>query len=354
MSAKIIQGNHKGRVSPFVMRQFSVVERGKKDYIIRSFADDEEFSVQDAFAAANLEEPATITNKEDEITDNDYLPPSKLAKAEDGIVGEAVAMPKAAPENRGFVESDMFCDGEDESSNKKSEVIKTDNSSSPSEAENTAAAEHIAQLEARVKELQDAKDAAEKSLAEKDALIQSKIQEIDDINTAIPAKLEEAKALGYQDGYAKGEEDFSKQYEADKNHYLAKIDDFNQKTLAEITNISSIIKNIDESIADTVLGFVKVIVGAERKINDSFAVNLINNNLARLKELQELRFSVNPSDVEVVKQAFPNYVVSSDTSIDKGCVKVHSRIGEVSLDSDTMIADLERQINEEFGSSQNS
>ncbi|MBQ3033171.1 MAG: hypothetical protein IJD28_02225, partial [Deferribacterales bacterium] len=66
------------------------------------------------------------------------------------------------------------------------------------------------------------------------------------------------------------------------------------------------------------------------------------------------RFSVNPSDVEVVKQALPNYVVSSDTSIDKGCVKVHSRIGEVSLDSDTMIADLERQINEEFGSSQNS
>lgn len=357
MSSKIIRGAKTSRETPFVMRRFSDVERGEKDYIIRSFADDEEFSVQDAYSAANLEEPATITNKEDEITDRDYLPPSKLAKAENGIVGETVEMLKAFPGSDGFVESDMFCDVEEHQENYPTKVVRSksgEEDAALSYGEAQALKEKIDALEKRVKELEAEKEDAARVLAEKDAALEAKNKEIEDAASQLPAKLEEARAAGSEEGYKRGEAEFSKKYEADRNDYLAKLDAFNKEAAAKLDEVSSTIKAIDEQISDTVLGFVKSIVGAERKLNDKFVVNLIKNNLKRLNELKDVRFTVNPVDLDTVKKELPDYVVSSDTSVEKGCVRVHSRVGEVSLDAGIMIADLERQINEELGASENS
>lgn len=352
MSSKIVRGVKSDKQMPFIMRQFSEVERGEKDYVIRSFSDDEEFSVQDASSAANQEEPEAIIEEEDEVSDRDYLPPSKLAKAEDGVVGETVAMLKPTAGSDGFVESDIFCDGE--SSQEDQGSPKAEETPAISNEEVLALKAEIEALETRVKDLEAEKDAAEKIITEKEAALDAKNKELEEAAAALPSKLEEARAAGSAEGYKRGETDFSRKYEADKNDYLAKLDTFNKETADKLNEILSTIKAIDEEVSGTVLGFVKSIVGAERKFNDKFVVSLIKNNLKRLKELQDVRFSVNPADFDIVKAALPDYVVYSDSSVEKGCVKALSRVGEVSLDSGAMVADLEKQINEEIGSPEKS
>ena len=48
MGSKVIKEDRTDAV--FKMREFATVERGEKDYNMRSFADDEELSVQDMFS----------------------------------------------------------------------------------------------------------------------------------------------------------------------------------------------------------------------------------------------------------------------------------------------------------------
>ncbi len=359
MSGKVYHNINKGRVSSFSMRQFADVEKGKKDYVIRSFADDEEISVQDFYSAIDIEEPETITTKEDEITDDDYLPPSKLAKAEDGLVGETVEFTSFG-DSKTFVESDVFSDNSD-SKDYDETLVKSDNEELFNPADNIATAEEIEEyenkikeLEAKISQLESEKEGLNTTINEKDTIIEEKNKEIESINSSIPLQIEEAKKVSFDEGYKKAETECNTKYEADKNDYMQSIEKFNSDTVSKLDEIIEIIKNYDEQIPETVLGFVKAIVGAERKFNDKFIVTLINNNLNRIKELKDISFVVNPADLEVVKGALPDYVVSTDTSLSKGCVKINSKIGEVTLDSKVMIEDLERQINEEIGASENS
>lgn len=111
MSSKVIKEDRSEGV--FKMREFATVERGEKDYNLRSFADDEELSVQDMFSDTGEDEPEIIEEYEDEVTDKDYWPPSRLAKAEDGIVGEKVDLP-AGKLGQGFVEAPMFSDNSED------------------------------------------------------------------------------------------------------------------------------------------------------------------------------------------------------------------------------------------------
>ena len=73
MPARVIKEDRTDGV--FKLREFATVERGEKDYNLRSFADDEELSVQDMFSDTGEEEPETIEEYEDEVTEKDYWPP---------------------------------------------------------------------------------------------------------------------------------------------------------------------------------------------------------------------------------------------------------------------------------------
>ena len=102
---------------------------------------------------------------------------------------------------------------------------------------------------------------------------------------------------------------------------------------------------MDEQVPATVIGFVKTLIGEERKINDSFALNIIKQNLSRLHEFRDIKFKVNPEDVEITQAGLPDYEVSGDVSVPKGAVIVDSKSGEIALNVDTMINDLEKEIN---------
>ena len=394
MSSKVIKEDRSEGV--FKMREFATVERGEKDYNLRSFADDEELSVQDMFSDTGEEEPETIEEYEDEVTDKDYWPPSRLAKAEDGIVGEKVDLP-AGKLGQGFVEAPMFSDGSDDepksptvirsrnndrveddlpledipvmqtvsdspapqSEHHESSVISNEEfipnpemspliSESELEALKNELASYKEQIDgykAHAEEMEALKLTVEKALMERDKQLDAANSELETLKTTLPEQLAASKEEGRQEGYEQAKIEFEKHYEAEKADYMAKLDVFYKDALAKLEEVKSSINAIDDQIPATVIGFVKTLIGEERKINDSFALNIIKQNLSRLHEFRDIKFKVNPEDVETTQAGLPDYEVTGDVSIPKGAVIVDSKSGEIALNVDTMINDLEKEIN---------
>lgn len=394
MSSKVIKEDRSEGV--FKMREFATVERGEKDYNLRSFADDEELSVQDMFSDTGEEEPETIEEYEDEVTDKDYWPPSRLAKAEDGIVGEKVDLP-AGKLGQGFVEAPMFSDGSDDEP-KSPTVIRSRNNDRVEDdlpledipVMHTASDNHAPQSEhhessvssnedfipnpemspliseseleelknelasykeqidgykAHAEEMEALKLTVEKALMERDKQLDTANTELETLKTTLPEQLAASKEEGRQEGYEQAKVEFEKHYEAEKADYMAKLDAFYKDALAKLEEVKSSINAIDDQIPATVIGFVKTLIGEERKINDSFALNIIKQNLSRLHEFRDIKFKVNPEDVETTQAGLPDYEVTGDVSIPKGAVIVDSKSGEIALNVDTMINDLEKEIN---------
>lgn len=394
MSSKVIKEDRSEGV--FKMREFATVERGEKDYNLRSFADDEELSVQDMFSDTGEEEPETIEEYEDEVTDKDYWPPSRLAKAEDGIVGEKVDLP-AGKLGQGFVEAPMFSDNVDDEPksptvirSRNNERIEDDLPAEDIPVMHTASDNHAPQSEhhessiisneefipnpeispliseseleelknelasykeqidgykAHAEEMEALKLTVEKALMERDKQLDTANTELETLKSTMPEQLAASKEEGRQEGYEQAKVEFEKHYEAEKADYMAKLDVFYKDALAKLEEVKSSINAIDDQIPATVIGFVKTLIGEERKINDSFALNIIKQNLSRLHEFRDIKFKVNPEDVETTQAGLPDYEVTGDVSIPKGAVIVDSKSGEIALNVDTMINDLEKEIN---------
>lgn len=394
MSSKVIKEDRSEGV--FKMREFATVERGEKDYNLRSFADDEELSVQDMFSDTGEEEPETIEEYEDEVTDKDYWPPSRLAKAEDGIVGEKVDLP-AGKLGQGFVEAPMFSDSLDDepksptvvrsrnndrveddlpiedipvmqtvsdnpaaqAKQHESSVISNEEfvpnpemspliSESELEALKNELASYKEQIDgykAHAEEMEALKLTVEKALMERDKQLDAANTELETLKTTLPEQLAASKEEGRQAGYEQAKTEFEKHYEAEKADYIAKLDVFYKDALAKLDEVKSSIDAVDEQVPATVIGFVKTLIGEERKINDSFALNIIKQNLSRLHEFRDIKFKVNPEDVEITQAGLPDYEVSGDVSVPKGAVIIDSKSGEIALNVDTMINDLEKEIN---------
>ena len=394
MSSKVIKEDRSEGV--FKMREFATVERGEKDYNLRSFADDEELSVQDMFSDTGEEEPETIEEYEDEVTDKDYWPPSRLAKAEDGIVGEKVDLP-AGKIGQGFVEAPMFSDSSDDEPksptvirSRNNERIEDDLPAEDIPVMHTASDNHAPQAEhhessiisneefipnpeispliseseleelknelasykeqiddykAHAEEIEALKLTVEKALMERDKQLDTANSELETLKSTMPEQLAASKEEGRKEGYEQAKVEFEKHYEAEKADYMAKLDAFYKDALAKLEEVKSSINAIDDQIPATVIGFVKTLIGEERKINDSFALNIIKQNLSRLHEFRDIKFKVNPEDVETTQAGLPDYEVTGDVSIPKGAVIVDSKSGEIALNVDTMINDLEKEIN---------
>ena len=403
MSSKVIKEDRSEGV--FKMREFATVERGEKDYNLRSFADDEELSVQDMFSDTGEDEPEIIEEYEDEVTDKDYWPPSRLAKAEDGIVGEKVDLP-AGKLGQGFVEAPMFSDGSDDEpksptvvhsrNNDRIEddlpledipVMQTVSDNTASQAEHyessvisneefipnpemspliseselaalknelTSYKEQIESYKAHAEEMEALKLTVEKALMERDKQLDTANAELETLKNTMPEQLAAAKEEGRQEGYERAKIEFEKHYEAEKADYIAKLDVFYKDALAKLDEVKLSIDAVDEQVPATVIGFVKTLIGEERKINDSFALNIIKQNLSRLHEFRDIKFKVNPEDVETTQAGLPDYKVTGDVSIPKGAVIVDSKSGEIALNVDTMINDLEKEINAQLTAAESS
>ena len=331
MSTKIINDSNK-EFKPYKLPVYSSSVLGTAEYEMRSFSFDEDVSVQENFDYDTDKEPDAIFTVEDEVTDDMYLPPSRIAKAADGPIGEKLVLTdsstvKGAASSGAFVESEFFSDSDEEEPEFPKKVVS-------SQADEKAPPVPTS-------------DEDKAKIEELEKLVKSKEEEVEKVRLELNEKMEKAVADAKDETRTIVEKEVSSQYEANKEDYMAQINTFNSESLDELKNISSSVSGVDDKVADIVVGFVSSIIGAERKINDEFAVNLIKLNLSRLVNLQDVSFSVNPDDLESVKAAFPDYVVSTDTSISKGAVKVNTRVGDVDLNTDKMIEDLKKQIDEE-------
>ncbi len=329
MSTKIINDSNK-EFKTYKLPVYSSSVLGTSEYELRSFSFDEDVAVQENFDYDIDKEPDAVFSIEDEVTDDMYLPPSRIAKAADGPVGEKLVLVDSSSSvssanSDSFVESEFFSDSNEEEPVFPKKVV----TSSQGDEKLPTSEEDRARIE------------------ELEKLVKSKEEEVDKVRLELNEKMEKAVASAKDETRTIVEKEVSSQYEANKEDYLAQINTFNSESLDELKSITASVSSVDDKVADIVVGFVSSIIGAERKINDQFAVNLIKLNLSRLVNLQEISFSVNPDDLESVKEAFPDYVVSTDTSISKGAVKVNTRVGDVDLNTDKMIEDLKKQIDEE-------
>ncbi|MDR2401551.1 MAG: hypothetical protein LBD73_07880 [Deferribacteraceae bacterium] len=169
---------------------------------------------------------------------------------------------------------------------------------------------------------------------------------------SIATLCDKAKEDGYNDGYAAAKKEFDRiqkaLYEADKADYLQKMEEDWAEAIKEIQKVRELIGEIDREMPEIVLSYVREIVGTERKLNDAIIVNVVRQALSHLKDLQQIVFSVNAADAQIIAENFPQYGVSIDASVPKGSVKVRTKIGEVSLSIDNWMENLQKQIDEQL------
>lgn len=218
----------------------------------------------------------------------------------------------------------------------------------------TSYKEQIESYKAHAEEMEALKLTVEKALMERDKQLDTANAELETLKNTMPEQLAAAKEEGRQEGYEQAKIEFEKHYEAEKADYIAKLDVFYKDALAKLDEVKLSIDAVDEQVPATVIGFVKTLIGEERKINDSFALNIIKQNLSRLHEFRDIKFKVNPEDVETTQAGLPDYKVTGDVSIPKGAVIVDSKSGEIALNVDTMINDLEKEINAQLTAAESS
>lgn len=197
--------------------------------------------------------------------------------------------------------------------------------------------------------------------AERDGLktaLEAKEKELSDlseklrvIEESIPEKVEIAKTQGFEDGKKAHEAEVERKYQADKKDYLEMVQKSWNEALSEVKKFDDTIKTLDQQIPEIIIGYLRELIGTERKLNDAFVTNLIKSAINKLTDTQQLIFMINPEDADIVTETYPQYGVSIDPSIPKGSVKIHSKTGDVDLSIDSWINSLETQINEQFKSS---
>lgn len=161
------------------------------------------------------------------------------------------------------------------------------------------------------------------------------------------------KEEGFQEGYRKGvtetEQRLNKEYEARKEEYINLLKRELEHTKNYIDKLNKYIDEFDNVVPQIVIKFVQDIIGMERKINDKLILNIVKKALNKLKDIEIIDFIVNPKDIEIVKEYFPDYNVIGDHTINPGSLRVRTKIGEADFTIESVLNDLTKNIYEELG-----
>jgi flagellar assembly protein FliH len=284
--AKVIKSYQQANIIPFTVDSFSTVKRGAEAYRLSNF-DTDEVSVQDSFFNPGKRATTKILQ-----VDN----PTEF---KEHIYEEVVEKPVVPASQKPMVE-------------KNAELAKKDG--------------EVAKLASEIDRLR--------------AEVQNLNSRLEEENGKLPEMFAKAK----QEGYDKAKAEATKAYTAEKNDYLASLQKFYTDSQAELQKVSAAIEEIDKQLPEIVLGYVKEIIGTERKINDQLVVNVITQALSRLSDLQNIIFTVNPEDAGIVAERFPGHGVNMDDSVPKGAVKIRTRVGEMDLSVDSWMESLQKQL----------
>jgi flagellar biosynthesis/type III secretory pathway protein FliH len=351
---KIIKGGGGLNIKPYSIEEFSApIERGERNYALTSFGDEK--SIQESAADNKLKASGAAVfasppvkrkslfssyNDEDDSTGifNSYVtshnkPAESLdTKAESQKLLEQI-FSQDLTQTGGDFQDFSFHEEEPENLNilpSQKDIVEKNSEVQQLEEENNELRKQIEELNSQNAQI----------LAEKGEL-EAKLNEL-------PALCEKAR----NEGYAAAKKDFDRiekaVYEADKADYLQKMQESWEAAVLEIKKVDEKIAEIDGLMPEIVLSYVKDIVGTERILNDGIIVNVVRQALDHLKDLQQIVFSVNAADAQIIAEKFPQYGVSIDAAVPKGSVKVRTKIGEVSLSIDNWMENLRKQIDEQL------
>lgn len=205
--------------------------------------------------------------------------------------------------------------------------------------------EEVMQLEETVARLQAELEETKLQLA-------AEKERADALTASLPTEKETARKQGYDIGKADGVAEATRQYEAEKADYMAVLQAMFDEAKGELSRLHEVMQQLDEQIPELIITFLKEIIGIERKVNDRIVLSVIRQNLERVMELENVVFLVHPFDLAAVREAFPEYGAAGENSIRQGGVKIRSKIGEIDLSIETLVANLETQIHEELAASQ--
>ncbi|MGA1847103.1 FliH/SctL family protein [Deferribacter abyssi] len=196
---------------------------------------------------------------------------------------------------------------------------------------------------------------------EKDSLLQKKEKRCEDqqVKSIDIERIKlEARDEGYKDGYEKGlqeglkrAEEFKKEYEAKKEDYLRILRDGVSKAVSSLEEIKKMVSTLDEDLPQLVLGYVKELVGYERKINDKMILSVFKKHIDKIKNVVDAVIYVNPKDLDIIKAEFPDYNFQPNDEVVPGGFKIKTNIGEFDFTVETILKNFEKTLNEEIETS---
>ncbi|MDR2104123.1 MAG: hypothetical protein LBP51_00025 [Deferribacteraceae bacterium] len=350
---KIIKGGSGLNIKPYSIEEFSApTEPGERNYTLASFGDEKSIQERAAdnrlkasgaavFASPPMKRKSLFSSyNDDEDTGifNSYVthkPPDESADKTESqrLLEQIFSQDLTQTGGGGDFQDFSFHEEEPENLN----IL-------PSQKD-------IVEKNLELQQLEDEKNELLKQIDE----LNSQNSQLLSENRELEAKLAETPSLcekAKNEGYQAAKKDFDRMqravYEADKADYLQKMQESWEAAAQEIKKVDEKIAEIDELMPDIVLGYVKDIVGTERVLNDGIIVNVVRQALDHLKDLQQIVFSVNAADAQIIAEKFPQYGVSIDAAVPKGSVKVRTKIGEVSLSIDNWMENLRKQIDEQL------
>ncbi|KAA0257042.1 hypothetical protein FHQ18_10765 [Deferribacter autotrophicus] len=168
----------------------------------------------------------------------------------------------------------------------------------------------------------------------------------------------EAKEEGFKEGYEKGlqeglkkAKEFQREYEAKKEDYLNILRDGINKAISNLEEIRKMINALDEDLPQLVLGYVKELIGYERKINDEMILSVFKKHIEKIKSAVDAIIYVNPKDLDVIKAEFPDYNFQPTEEVAPGGFKIKTNIGEFDFTVETILKNFEKTLNEEIEAS---
>ncbi|MDR0454292.1 MAG: hypothetical protein LBH05_05725 [Deferribacteraceae bacterium] len=359
--SKILKSNSTKKIDTYDVAQFAAAERGRKDFVLSHFSADElsvqekaettqndpnpqkkYFSAPSSYADSRPSAPRLFAAYEDDGPS--YAPPQAT---------EAPARPRlfAAYEDDG----PSYAPSNNPDINKSADGFQEMPLANVSlddlkllESQKMVAEQNAAKV-AVENELTSVKNQLTQAISEKET-VQLQLKEVRD---GLEKEREKIRQEGYEKARAEFEEKEQKRYNAERADYMTSVSKSWNEAVAEIKKIDDTLKTVDKEMPEIVVAYVREIIGAERKLNDRLITNVIQGALSRLKDLQQIVFTVNPDDAAAVSEKFPQHGIAIDANIPKGSVKTRTKIGDIDLSIDKWVENLEKQINEQLAISQN-
>lgn len=173
-----------------------------------------------------------------------------------------------------------------------------------------------------------------------------------ELKAAVQEATKIATDEAYQKGFQEAKEQFEKSYLAEKQDYIKQLETNMKAAVSELSQMREMVAEIDKDIPEIVLGFVKELIGTERKLNDELIVSMIQNGLSKISDMEDISFIVNPEDEHTVKTHVSGYALEADPQVDVGGFAVKTRIGEIDFSIETLLGQLEKSIHEKLTTSE--